>query len=99
MQIEISTIHNSAGGTGDEKARTSRIVCCRAEARQQLYGQWCFTGNQNTRRTHTIPSNGNYTFFSSEIRASFENVRARNATRNRALVTRNASPSQRGRLF
>ena len=31
-----STIHNSAAGTGHEKARTSRIVCCRAEARQQL---------------------------------------------------------------
>ena len=30
---------------------------------------------------HTVPSSGNYTFFSSAFRASFENVRARNATR------------------
>ena len=29
----------------------------------------------------TVPSSGNYTFFSSAFRASFENVRARNATR------------------
>ena len=30
----------------------------------------------------TVPSSGNYTFFSSAFRARFENVRARNATRN-----------------
>ena len=30
---------------------------------------------------NTVPSSGNYTFFSSAFRASFENVRARNATR------------------
>jgi hypothetical protein len=30
------TIHNSAAGTGHEKAKTSRIGCCQAEARQQL---------------------------------------------------------------
>jgi hypothetical protein len=33
--IEISTIHSSAGRTGHEKARTSRIVGCLAYARQQ----------------------------------------------------------------
>ena len=39
QQIEMSTIHNSAGRLDTKKQErrvTSRIVCCRAEAMQQL---------------------------------------------------------------